>query len=629
VAILFAFSRLVLPESRFWPAHTRTLVRVGSRQCRLVVLPACRVKHKHLLAILCHAFLVEIILTTLYRHPDKVTLTEGQTKEDAEGIFIEITKAYKALTNEDIRKNWEEFGHPDGKQDFRMGLAIPPWVVAAQNNIWILMVYGLLFGAGLPYLVGRWWFGSRQRTKDGVENRTAEQFFKAVRDDSGAGEFIAQMAEAWPREGHAVLVPELKSDVGLLRDKIDKAIGQDWRSKTDEPVAERALVLIYAHLLRIPVKRQQLADEQRRLLLHTPTLLTSLLSMTLSHSWLGPSLTVLHLHALLAQAMMPDAEKLTVFAGVDKATADLAGHDLKELVTVLEKKKSPEVAVVRAAGERWGKLEMAGAAYRVIGEKTVTPSAIMQLVFKLRIAPPLVDTSGVPVATEDPAEEAAADEAFISGKKDAEDLPAGVQRSGWAHAPYWPANRKPSWWAVLADVRTGKVVVPPMRFTDVPISDPTRKRNYRTYKMQIQAPPQVGMFPWRLLIFSDTYVGEDVGRDLPVSIALSHFCRAYSDLCCSCGLKRFLRRQLRRSRRTRSRTRMRIPSPARWQRCAVAKSRRATRTTATPAPTPTATMRPTAHPTVTATECTFVDLSCFCINDLYSSAGGHAPLCDT
>ncbi len=46
-------------------------------------------------------------------HPDKV---EPEQKEEAEGKYVEITKAYKALTDDDARKNWEEFGHPDGKQ---------------------------------------------------------------------------------------------------------------------------------------------------------------------------------------------------------------------------------------------------------------------------------------------------------------------------------------------------------------------------------------------------------------------------------------------------------------------------------------------------------------------------------
>ena len=34
-----------------------------------------------------------------------------------------------------------------------MGIALPTWVVEGQNNIWVLGVYGLVFGIALPYIV--------------------------------------------------------------------------------------------------------------------------------------------------------------------------------------------------------------------------------------------------------------------------------------------------------------------------------------------------------------------------------------------------------------------------------------------------------------------------------------------
>ncbi len=51
-------------------------------------------------------------LSLLY-HPDKVT---DQEKEESEKKFVDISKAYKVLTDEEAKKIWDEFGHPDGKQ---------------------------------------------------------------------------------------------------------------------------------------------------------------------------------------------------------------------------------------------------------------------------------------------------------------------------------------------------------------------------------------------------------------------------------------------------------------------------------------------------------------------------------
>ncbi len=58
-----------------------------------------------------------------------------------------------SLTDETIRKNWEMYGHPDGRQEVSMGIALPKWIVESGNNIWVLGAYGLLFGGALPALV--------------------------------------------------------------------------------------------------------------------------------------------------------------------------------------------------------------------------------------------------------------------------------------------------------------------------------------------------------------------------------------------------------------------------------------------------------------------------------------------
>jgi hypothetical protein len=75
------------------------------------------------------------------------------------------------------------------------------------------------------------------------------------------------------------------------------------------------------------------------------------------------------------------------------------------------------------------------------------------------------------------------------------------------------------WWIVIGDDSIGPVVGRlPLKVGDVPYSDATRQRNYRMWKMTFQAPPQVGVFRWRLRLVSDTYVGgEDYTRDLTVS----------------------------------------------------------------------------------------------------------------
>ena len=167
-------------------------------------------------------------LTALLRlasHPDKVKLAVNQTMEDVSNYFVDLTKAYKALTDETVRENLRLYGNPDGKQDFKVGIALPPWVIESSNNAWVLGSYALLFGGALPYLVGRWWFGSRRYTKDGVKARTAEMFFKSLSEDDTITDVMRILAQGWCCEASSSGVTTLMEL--SLYESIERAVGRD------------------------------------------------------------------------------------------------------------------------------------------------------------------------------------------------------------------------------------------------------------------------------------------------------------------------------------------------------------------------------------------------------------------
>lgn len=78
----------------------------------------------------------------------------------------------------------------------------------------------------------------------------------------------------------------------------------------------------------------------------------------------------------------------------------------------------------------------------VIGERLVTPSSIVYLILKLRIAPPT--GTSVPQKELDVEETKRSvrlneekDMLFLNNRQDAEDLPAELA-NGFSHAPHWP-----------------------------------------------------------------------------------------------------------------------------------------------------------------------------------------------
>ncbi|TFK66638.1 hypothetical protein BDN72DRAFT_799683 [Pluteus cervinus] len=463
-------------------------------------------------------------------HPDKVQLAVNQTLEEVQNKFVEITKAYKSLTDETIRTNWEVYGHPDGRQETSMGIALPKWIIEGKNNIWVLGFYGLVFGGALPILVGRWWFGNREKTKDGVNAKSAAAFFKTLKEEANADEVVGTLGKAyqWERQVSA----KVDQDLDALEKEIAAKAQLSWSTAKGfiekEPARRRGLVLIYAHLLRLPLANPLLVKEQSRVLLQTPLLLNALVNISVSRNWLHTTLWVMRLQAYLVQALLPGSEKLqfTQFPGVkSEELADLSPDvkDVTDLVSALEKKHDSRVSDIKKAADKWGRLELVDVSFKVIGERVVVPSSIVFLLVKLRITPPTASKVEQKELSVDETKRLIKrneekDHQFLISRKETEDLPENAIPSGYAHAPFWPANRKPSWWIVLADDKSGRVVVPPMKISDVPFANPKEDRDYRSYKLQFQAPPNTGLFTWKIYIVSDSFVGEEISRDIVLKI---------------------------------------------------------------------------------------------------------------
>lgn len=107
-------------------------------------------------------------LSVIY-HPDKET---GDAKE-----FMRITKAYKALTDEEAKKNWDKYGNPDGPGAMSFGIALPSWIVEKENSVWVLGLYALVFMVALPTAVGTWWYRSIRFSGDKVLLDTTQMYF--------------------------------------------------------------------------------------------------------------------------------------------------------------------------------------------------------------------------------------------------------------------------------------------------------------------------------------------------------------------------------------------------------------------------------------------------------------------
>ena len=129
---------------------------------------------------------------SLIYHPDKARPDESknQTLDTINDYWVDLSKAYKALTDEEVRNNFVKFGHPDGRQSFSIGIALPKFIITDGNGKYVLLVYGLLLGVLLPYIVGKWWYGSQRMTREKVLIASAGKLFREYTEDMNDGDAV-------------------------------------------------------------------------------------------------------------------------------------------------------------------------------------------------------------------------------------------------------------------------------------------------------------------------------------------------------------------------------------------------------------------------------------------------------
>lgn len=314
-----------------------------------------------------------------------------------------------------MRRNYELYGHPDGKQEFSQGIALPSWIVESRNTVWVMGAYALGLGVLLPLLVGRWWASSRQRTKSGILNKTAETFFRGLKEDTAFPELLSILASAQefasdPRIAkarRAAMADKQASDeyarlVSSVRDTPDgKSVAgsQAWSSYSSwSTEKKRARVLLAAYLLRMRLTSPLLAREMYEIVPRALHLSYALASVAIAHNWLSPYLAILRLEQFLVQAIHPSMSPLRQLLPANAATKaheaglrsirDVAAQPSVEALAELTKVPREELKTAFSLARNWPLLDLVTARFQVIGERTVTPGCIVAFTVKLRMRAP-------------------------------------------------------------------------------------------------------------------------------------------------------------------------------------------------------------------------------------------------
>ena len=498
---------------------------------------------------------------SLQYHPDKAKpdAAKNETLDTINDRWVEMTKAYKALTDEEVRNNYLQYGHPDGKQSFSMGIALPKLLVKEGSGKYVLLFYALVLAVLLPYLVGNWWYSSIALTKDKVLMASAGNLFLEYKDDMSDGAVVGALSVG---DEFKQSLTGSKADTGSAKveKRVNDLLSDAERSQLreiEDPTRRKALALLWAYLHRIDLEDPSLNAEKYEAATMAFGLNNSMSSIAIGSGNTKPLLSSYHASQNLIQAIPSNASAVLQLPHFTPAIArKIAGSQSKSPLTIQKLMALPpqirrnlcsdlsdnQYAQAIQVATQIPDLQVAKAFFKVQGDRVITPGSLVQLVIKARFIPP--GTTNIPAVDPLDLEDIDPDEDDLDGllgrkppknrrrktldgeappdDDGTKSSPAQIQPP-LAHAPYFARDHSPRWHVFLADSKSGKIAVPPFTATgfDRPIfkSDGTTPTfAMQTLKFPFAAPPQVHAFPFTLHVICDSYVGFDSKRDVVLDV---------------------------------------------------------------------------------------------------------------
>ncbi|KAL6127655.1 hypothetical protein ACLB2K_071018 [Fragaria x ananassa] len=259
-------------------------------------------------------------LSVVY-HPDK------NPDPDANKYFVEkIVKAYQALTDPVSRQNYETYGHPDGRQGFEMGIALPKFLLESQKNGGILLLGIVGVCILLPLVIAVVYLSkSAKYTGNYVMHQTLSTYYYFMKPSLApskvmdvfikAAEYTEIPIRRTDNEPLQKLFMLVRSELNLDLKNIKQEQAKFWKQ---HPALVKTELLIQAQLTREPASLSpSLQGDFKHVLELAPRLLEELMKMALvprnaqGQGWLRPAIGVVELSQCIIQAVPLSARKAT------------------------------------------------------------------------------------------------------------------------------------------------------------------------------------------------------------------------------------------------------------------------------------------------------------------------------
>ncbi len=115
---------------------------------------------------------------SLKYHPDK-----NQNDKKAKEKFMNINKAYRALTDEKAKENYKKYGNPDGPGLLSYGFALPFFLFEGKIGFYVLLILAISMIIIFPILFLRWFKNSKKYDNDGFSMENLSFYYQILNKD--------------------------------------------------------------------------------------------------------------------------------------------------------------------------------------------------------------------------------------------------------------------------------------------------------------------------------------------------------------------------------------------------------------------------------------------------------------
>lgn len=356
---------------------------------------------------------------SLNYHPDK-----NPDDPLAASRFIQITKAYQALTDEISKRNWEKFGNPDGPQVNKVGIGLPRFLLEKENHLMILCSFFFVIVILVPMTFICYYQNSRNFAVNGVMIETL-QFL---------GFYIGESARA--KNGPELLAACAESrsmgtkpwDNAHLKKLAGHVIEHKKRVFTF-PAVMKNQYLVWAHMQRRHDQMSpELKNDLNELLRHSMKVSQAMIEVACMREWFGTAQGMIEFRRCLVQALDIKSSQLLQIPHFTEKHLELCRKAVPPVTTLKE-------FLALEPDQRRKMTQMSDS-------ESLDVESLCSFIGETRIK--------ATIATDDESEIVVGDVAAVTVRLFRKHLDQG-EALGPVHAPLFPGAKFEEWWFFLVD----------------------------------------------------------------------------------------------------------------------------------------------------------------------------------